>query len=209
MVAGARVALPSPPGAVDPVSAERVALEPGEQVVEDLLADPPAAARCQIHPLAVARQVASLLEPAGEVVERLELAQLSPTSRGPSWSMAPDRRATHVGSAFPDDPRLQPAIWARLLGTSGSSPPNGPIAEPGQQVEFDASWAVDEQPVCRSASSSTGALRAGRTHRSHEPHRGHPISELIDDVVESRAPERTGVQRGTQASGRRLRSAPG
>ena len=39
---GRLVALPSPPASVDPVTTERVALEPREQVVEHLLADPPA-----------------------------------------------------------------------------------------------------------------------------------------------------------------------
>ena len=48
--------------------------QPREQVVEDLLADPAAAARRQLEALAVARQVAGLLEPAGEVVERVEVA---------------------------------------------------------------------------------------------------------------------------------------
>ena len=71
---GRLVALPSPPAAIDPVTAECVALEPREQVVEDLLADPPAAARRQLKALAVAGQVAGLLEPPGQVVERLEVA---------------------------------------------------------------------------------------------------------------------------------------
>ena len=67
--------LPATPGPVDPVGTERVALEASEQVVEDLLADPPAAPRRELHPFAVAGQVAGLLQPAGEVVERLEIAQ--------------------------------------------------------------------------------------------------------------------------------------
>ena len=40
---GRLLALAAPPGPVDPVAAERVARQPREQVVEDLLADPPAA----------------------------------------------------------------------------------------------------------------------------------------------------------------------
>ncbi len=72
---GRLIPLPAPPGPVDPVAAECVALEAGEQVVEDLLADPPAAPRRELHAFAVAGQVAGLLEPAGEVVERLEIAQ--------------------------------------------------------------------------------------------------------------------------------------
>src|SRR5712691_2877463 len=43
--------------------------QPGEQVVEDLLADSPAAARCQLELLAAVGQVAGLLELAGELVE--------------------------------------------------------------------------------------------------------------------------------------------
>ena len=72
---GRLVALAAAAAAVDPVATERVALEPREQVVQDLLADLPAAARGQLHVLAVAGQVAGLLEPAGEVVQGLELAQ--------------------------------------------------------------------------------------------------------------------------------------
>ena len=71
---GRLVALPSPAAAIDAVTAERVALEPREQVVEDLLPDLAAASRGQLQPLPVAGEVAGLLEPASEVVERIELA---------------------------------------------------------------------------------------------------------------------------------------
>src|SRR6185369_3863914 len=63
---GRLIPLPAAPGPVDPVAAEGVALEAREQVVEDLLTDPPAAPRRELHPLPVAVQVAGLLEPAGE-----------------------------------------------------------------------------------------------------------------------------------------------
>src|SRR6478752_1806263 len=68
------LALPAPPGPVDPVAAEGVPRQAGEQVVEDLLADPPAAARRQLEPIALPGEVAGLLELAGELVERLEVA---------------------------------------------------------------------------------------------------------------------------------------
>jgi len=53
---GGVLALPAASAAVDPMAAERVARQPGEQVVEDLLADPPAAPRRELEPLAAARQ---------------------------------------------------------------------------------------------------------------------------------------------------------
>ena len=72
---GRLFALPSPAAAIDAVATEGIALESGEQVVEHLLADLAAAPRGQLQPLAVACQVAGLLEPAREVVERIELAR--------------------------------------------------------------------------------------------------------------------------------------
>ena len=68
------LALAAAAAAIEPMAAERIALEPREQVVEHLLADLPAAARRQLEALAVAGQVAGLLEPPGEVVERIEVA---------------------------------------------------------------------------------------------------------------------------------------
>src|SRR6185369_17608191 len=57
---GGLLALAAAAAAIDPVAAERVARQPGEQVVEDLLADPPAAPRRELEPLAAARQVTRL-----------------------------------------------------------------------------------------------------------------------------------------------------
>src|SRR6185436_1244130 len=68
------LALPSPAGTIDPMAAERVAGQPGEQVVEHLLADAPAAARRQLQAVALAREVAGLLEAASQLVERLQVA---------------------------------------------------------------------------------------------------------------------------------------
>ena len=45
-------ALRAAPGAVDPVLAERIPAQPGEEVVEDLLADPAAAPRRQLEAIA-------------------------------------------------------------------------------------------------------------------------------------------------------------
>ncbi len=71
---GGLVPLAATSGAIDPVAAECVPLQPREQVVEHLLADLPAAPRRQLEPLPVAGQIAGLLEPPGEVVERIEIA---------------------------------------------------------------------------------------------------------------------------------------
>ena len=68
------LALAAVAGAGEPVAAERVAVQPREQLVEDLLADPPVAARGELQPVAVALEVARLLEPVGEVLERVEVA---------------------------------------------------------------------------------------------------------------------------------------
>src|SRR4051812_48090761 len=68
------LALPSPPDAVDAMAAEPVAAETREQVVEHLLPDPTAPARCQLEPLALPRQVAGLLELSRQLVETLEIS---------------------------------------------------------------------------------------------------------------------------------------
>ncbi len=71
---GRLVALATAPGPIDPVAPERVPLQPREQVVEHLLADLATAARRELEPLAVARQVAGLLEAPGQLVERVQIA---------------------------------------------------------------------------------------------------------------------------------------
>ncbi len=69
----ALVALAAVPRVREPVRAERVAVEAGEQLVEDLLPDPPIAARGELEAVAVALEVAGALEAVGEVLERIEV----------------------------------------------------------------------------------------------------------------------------------------
>src|SRR5439155_15063536 len=59
---------------LDPLAAEAVAAEPGEQIVEHLLADPPCPAGSQLEPVALPREIPGTLELAGQLVEPLELA---------------------------------------------------------------------------------------------------------------------------------------
>src|SRR2546428_13649839 len=71
---GRLVSLPAPTSAVGPMPAEGVTPQAREQVVENLLADAPAAPRRQLEAFPVARQVAGFLQATGQVVERLQVA---------------------------------------------------------------------------------------------------------------------------------------
>ena len=175
---GRLVALPSPPAAVDPVPAERVALEPREQVVEHLLADPAAAARRQLQALAVARQVARLLEPAGQVVERVEVAHglvAEQVADLVAVDARRDRRAPRRRRARPRARSI--ACEPRDLGERALEPERlvaaerHPLAEPAgqQQVEVRGELGeVDHAAGRRAAArpSSTGARPAARASSS-------------------------------------------
>ena len=193
---GRLVALPSPAAAIDPVATERVALEPREQVVEDLLADLAAAARGQLQPLAVAGQVAGFLEPPSEVVERIELAR-GVVAEQVAHLVAIDGgqvgRRLDVGQGVGQlVHRLEPGDLGeralepeRLVATE-----RHPIAEPARQQEVEVRGElgeVDQEPVVAQQRLhhrlELGALL--RAHRAHQRlHRGHPLGELVDDVVE-------------------------
>src|ERR1017187_9344358 len=67
-------ALTAPAAAIDSMLAECVAAKPGEQVVENLLADPSAAPRGQLKVIPVTGEIAGRLESSGEGVEDLEAA---------------------------------------------------------------------------------------------------------------------------------------
>ena len=118
------LALPAPAGPVDPMAAERVARQPGEQVVEDLLADPPAAPRRQLQPIALARQVAGLLELAGELVERLEVAGAvgARAARGPRRGRAGEVAGD---STPPSWSSSASSAWSWPIRSSAGSRPSG------------------------------------------------------------------------------------
>ncbi len=193
---GRLVALPSPPVAFDPMTAERVALEPCEEVVEDLLADPPAPAWRQLEPLAVAGEVAGLLEPACEVVERIQLARRL-VAEQVAHLVAVDggevgRRVDIRQGVLEAVHRLETAD----LGQGTLEPERlvaaerDPIAETARQEQVEVGGElgkVDQQPVVTQERlhhrPELGALL--RAHRPEERlHGGHPLCELVDDVVE-------------------------
>ena len=72
---GRLLAVAAAAGPLQPMAAERIAPESREQVVEHLLADPPAAARRQLHAVAVAIEVAGGLEAGGQVLQRVQVAR--------------------------------------------------------------------------------------------------------------------------------------
>ena len=84
---GGLLAVAAAAGPLQAVAAERVAPQPGEQVVEHLLADPPAAARRQLHAVAVAIEVAGGLER----VARSSSASRSRAASGPRRSRTSER----------------------------------------------------------------------------------------------------------------------
>ncbi len=161
---GRLVALPSPAAAVDAVAAERVALEPREQVVEDLLADPPAAARGQLQPLAVAGQVAGLLEPPGEVVERIELA------RGVVAEQVADLVAIDRGEV---GRRLDVGQRVRRAGPSPGAGRSGP-ARPRARAARRHRTARGRR--ARPAAAGRGSRRAGRGRPAAGRRAGAPPS---------------------------------
>ena len=120
------LALPSPAGPVDPMAAERVARQPREQVVEDLLADPPAAARRQLEAIAAAAEVAGPFELAGKLVERVEVArglvaeQFADAGRGRDPRGRPGRRRRR---ASPPARRAPAAARSARARARGPAPP--------------------------------------------------------------------------------------
>ena len=106
------------------MAAERVPAEPREQVVEDLLADPPGPPRRQLQAVAVARQVAGLLEPAGEVVERVEVAHRVVAEQ--VADVAPvDRRQVARGADVASWSSSVSSAWSRPSCSSAPSSPSG------------------------------------------------------------------------------------
>ena len=190
------LALPSPTRPADPVTAERVPLQPGEQVVEHLLADLPAAPRSQLQPLPVPGQVSRLLEPPGEIVQRVQfaarvlaqqIADLLAVDRGE----IPRRPDVGQGVLEPIE-RLQP----RDLGQRTFEPERlvaaerHPIAQAAgqKQVEVRGQLGEVEQQSVVAEERLHHRLELGAllgAHRAHQRlHRSHPLRELVDDVVE-------------------------
>ena len=179
---------PPRPAAVDPVAAERVALEPREQVVEDLLADPPAAARRQLQPLAVARRGSRPPRAAGRGrrARRGRGRRRRRAGRGPRrgrWRRGRPGDSTSDERVLQPVHRLEPGdLGERALEAERlvAAEPD-PVAEPAgqQQVEVGGELGeVDQQPVVAQERLhhrlELGALL--RAHRAHQRlHRGHPL----------------------------------
>ena len=194
---GGLLALPAPTGPVHAVTAERVALEPREEVVEDLLADPPAAPRRELQPLPVAREVAGLLESAGQVIERVEVADRLVAQQvahlvavdvgeiartldvGEGVLHAVHRREPFdLGQGAFESERLVAAERDALTKAAGQ-----------EQVQVRRELGeVDQQPVV-AQERLHHRFELGPLLRRHRPqeglHRGHARGELVDDVVEA------------------------
>ena len=193
---GRLVALPAPTATIQAVPAEGVALEPREQVVEHLLADLAAAARRQLEALAIAGQVAGLLQTPGQVVQRVELAA-SVVAQQVADLVAIDPgqvpRRVHVRQGVlqpverPEPRDLgQRAVEAERLVPAERHP----VAETARQQEVQVRGElgeVDQQPVV-AQQRIHHRLELGPLGRAHRPqerlHGRHPLGELVDDVVE-------------------------
>ncbi len=176
--------------------AERVAPEPREQVVEDLLADAPAAARRQLEPLAVAGQVAGRLEPPRERVERVEVAHRVVAEQVADLVAV---QAGEVVRALDVGERVAQAVHRGELVDPGQGAGEAqrlvaaerqPLAEPARQEQVEVGGQlgeVDQQAVVLEQRLHH-RLELGpllRAHRAEQRlHRGHPRRELLDDVVE-------------------------
>ena len=177
--------------------AEGVALEPREQVVQHLLADPPRAARGQLEPLAVARQVAGVLEPAGQVLERVEvphrfvaeqLADLVAIDAGEVG-----RRLDAGESLLEPIHRLEPADLGegaieaeRLVAAERRRVRRGRRATAWSR--FAASWARSTSSRSSRSSASiidcSSARCSGLIERSSDCIAAIRCGELVDDVIE-------------------------
>ena len=169
------------------MAAERVALEPREQVVEDLLADAPAAARRELQVLAVAGQVAGRLEAPGQGVERVEVAHRVVAEQVADLVAV---QAGEVVRAVDVGERVAQAIHRRELVDPGEgareterlvAAERHALAEPArqQQVEVRGQLGeVDEQAVVPEEGLHH-RLELGpllRAHRAEQRlHRGHPL----------------------------------
>ncbi len=179
------------------MATECVAPKPGEQVVQHLLADPPAASGRQLEPIAIAGEVAGPLELLREFVERIEV------TRGIVSEQTGDAVAVHLGKvARTADPveLLLERVERLEVGHLGERPlePQWLVAaEPvalaestGQQLvhrrgqlgEVPAQPVVPEQGIHRVL--ELGPL-LGRHGLEERLERGHPLGELLDDVVQA------------------------
>ena len=179
------------------MAAERVPLQSREQVVEHLLADLAAAPRGQLEPVAVARQVTGLLEPPSKVVEGIEIAHGLVAEQ---FAHLGAIDAGEVAGALDVGERvLQPLhrLEPPDLGKGAIERERFVTVEPNaiaeaageQQVEVRGQLLeVDEQAVVAQESlHHRFELRPlfGRHRAQERLHRGHPLGQLVDDVVEA------------------------
>ena len=126
---GRLLALAAAAGPVDPVAAERVARQPGEQVVEDLLADPPAAPRRELEPVAVGGSGSRPPRAGGRArrARRGRGPRRRRAARGPRRDRAPARSPGAL-----DRPRAASSsassAWSRPICSSAGSSPSGSLA---------------------------------------------------------------------------------
>ena len=193
---GRLVPLPAPPATIEAVPAERVLAKPREEVVEHLLADPPRPPRGQLQAAAVARQVPGLLEPAREVVERVEvahgvvaeqLADVAPVdrgqvARGADVTQLVLQRVERLEPAELLERTLQPERLVALEPVAvAEAVGQQRVHVRGELGEVPAQPVVPEQGVGHRL--ELGPL-LGRHRAQQRLHRGHPLGELLDDVVE-------------------------
>ena len=205
---GHLVALAAVAGVREPVRAERVAVEPREQLVEHLLPDPPMTPRGELEPVAVALEVAGTLEAVGEVLERIEvpggvraqqvvdvravdLAEVARPAR------AVDLRLELVERLEPPE-LLERALEAERLVAGEPDPLPQPAGEQLVEVRGELGEVPLEPVVAEQRVERVLELLAllGRQRPHQRLHRRHPVGELLDDVVERpRAREERAVLR--------------
>ena len=133
---------------------------------------------------------------------------------GRATSLAVDRGQVGRATSTSDSASSSRSIaWSRSIWASapsrpsGSSPPNGtrsPSPPGSSRSRFEASWARSTSSRSSRRSASIIELQLGpllRAHRAHQRlHRGHPLGQLVDDVV-----ERLGAREEAAVLGQELR----
>ena len=179
-------------------------MQAGEQLVEDLLADPPVATGRELQPVAVALEVAGPLEPVGEVLERVEVAGRVRAEQ--VVDVAPVDLAEVARATRPVDLRLElverlepPQLAERRLQAHWlvAGEPH-PLPQPAGEDLVEVRGKLGEVPL-EAVVAEQGVERVlellallGRQRSHQRLHGRHPVGELLDDVVERL---RTGEER--------------
>ncbi len=207
---GRLLAVAATAGALEAMAAERVAPQPGEQVVEHLLADPAAAAGRELQPVAVPVEVARRLQAGRQVLQRVEVAgRVRPEQ---VTDVRPVDVAEIAGAADPLEvalqlvQRLEPAelvqrrLEAHRLVAAEPHPVPQPVGEQLVEVRRELGEVPLQAVVLQQRVDGVLELRAllGRERSEERLHRRHALGQLLDHVVERRRAREEGAVLGQE-----------